>query len=69
MGVVSGWLPAADLGRRNAAGACSTPSPVGQAPADLLESCELGLERLGHGTAAAEAGGNSGERRHHEHGC
>jgi hypothetical protein len=43
--------------------------PVGQAPADLLESCELGLERLGHGTAAAEAGGNSGERRHHEHGC
>ena len=43
--------------------------PVGQAPADLLESCELGLERLGHGAAAAEAGGNSGECRHHEHGC
>src|SRR5215475_15846064 len=43
--------------------------PVGQAPADLVESCVLGLESLGHGTAAAEAGGNSGERRHHEHGC
>jgi hypothetical protein len=37
--------------------------------AGLLESCVLGLESLGHGTAAAEAGGNSGERRHHEHGC
>jgi hypothetical protein len=41
--------------------------PVGQAPADLLESRELGSESLGHGTAAAEASGNNGERRHHEH--
>jgi hypothetical protein len=32
-------------------------------------SSKFGLERLGHWTAAAEAGGNSGERRHHEHGC
>src|SRR5262249_23121245 len=42
---------------------------VGQAPAGVLESCELGLESLGHGAAAAESGGNGGERRHHEHGC
>src|SRR4029450_1941625 len=31
-------------------------------------SGKFGLERLGHGTAAAEPGGNSGERRHHDHG-
>ena len=31
-------------------------------------SGKFGLERLGHGAAAAEAGGNSGERRHHDHG-
>jgi len=43
--------------------------PDATAPADLLESGELGLESLGHGTAAAEASGNSGEHRHHEHGC
>jgi hypothetical protein len=29
----------------------------------------FGLERLCHGAAAAEAGRDGGERRHHEHGC
>jgi hypothetical protein len=74
--VLKRCLTAADLRRFAAVCAPSADrrhspdtDPLGQAPADLLESSELGLESLGHGTAAAKAGGNSGERRHHEHGC